>query len=153
MNMPILTLGPSYVGKQYSCLQVELKSINPTRLGFSWSASQASKPWFRTVQLVCPGAAASSSVQIHPSTDAWESLAHVLPQNAYYQSLARYEYMDPVLHLNEGLTHLESWLAWITAQTHRQAHLCYYTSYRLLWAPSTLDYPGYPIPLLQQITG
>lgn len=54
-------------------------------------------------------------MQIHPSTDAWESLAHVLHQNAYYQSLARYEYVDPVLHLNEELTHLEPWLSQITA--------------------------------------
>lgn len=102
--MAILTLGPSHAGKQYSCLQVELKSINPTRLKLTWifleCISQASKPRFRNTQLVCPGDATSSPVQIHTFIDAWESLNHVLPQNAYYQSFARYEYMDPVLHMD-----------------------------------------------------
>lgn len=72
-------------------------------------------------EILCPGAAASSPVQIHPFTDAWETLNHVLPQNAYHQILARYEYMDPALHLNEELTHLESQLVRITPQTHKQA--------------------------------
>lgn len=121
--MALLTLEPCYAGEQCSCLQVEL-SIIPTRLKLTSSFLQSILSWMV------------------------ESLNHVIPQNLFSELGKTHE---SLLHLNKELNHMESCLLWKTAQTCR-------LSFGLTQAvgdqePNTLDYPGCPSLLWQQITG